>query len=123
MELDRCLQEADDDWGLALPLYQERRRANAEAIAQLAKENFVEMRDKVGSRTFLAARRLEHALEKALPGRYLSRYEMVSFTTIPYAEVVERSRRQQRAVATGLAAAAAGLALGTILLRRRSVGR
>lgn len=102
VELDRCLTETDDDWGLALPLYQERRRANADAIAGLAADNFVEMRDKVGSRAFLAMRRLEHALEKSLPGAYRSRYEMVSFTTIPYAEVVQRSRQQQRAVAIAL---------------------
>jgi kynurenine 3-monooxygenase len=109
VELDRCLAEVGDDWTLALPMYQERRRHNAEAIAQLAKENFVEMRDKVGSRSFLLAKRLEHGLEKVLPGRYLSRYEMVSFTTIPYAEVIDRAKRQQRAVA----AVAGGLVLAT----------
>jgi kynurenine 3-monooxygenase len=119
VELDQCLSEVGDDWGLALPMYQERRRANAEAIAQLAKENFVEMRDKVGSRAFLIAKRLEHGLEKALPGTYLSRYEMVSFTTIPYAQVIERSKRQQRllAVAAGGAVLAAAT-LATAVLRR-----
>ena len=123
VELDRCLSEVDDDWTLALPMYQERRRHNAEAIAQLAKENFIEMRDKVGSKAFLASKKLEHAVEKALPGRYLSRYEMVSFTTIPYAEVIERSRRQQRAVAVAggvLAAAAALVAMAAV--RRGSGG-
>ena len=50
-------------------------------------KNFVEMRDKVASPTFQTFRKVEHALERALPGRYVSRYEMVSFTTIPYAEV------------------------------------
>jgi kynurenine 3-monooxygenase len=112
VELDRCLAEVGDDWSLALPMYQERRRHNAEAIAQLAKENFVEMRDKVGSRTFLLTKKLEHGLEKVLPGTYLSRYEMVSFTTIPYAEVIERAKLQQRAVA----AAAGGIVLGAAVL-------
>jgi kynurenine 3-monooxygenase len=119
VELDRCLAEVGDDWALALPMYQERRRVNAEAIAQLAKENFVEMRDKVGSKTFLATRKLEHALEKLLPGTYLSRYEMVSFTTIPYSEVIERSRNQQRllAVATGGAVLAMATFATTVLRR------
>jgi kynurenine 3-monooxygenase len=112
VELDRCLDLADDDWSLALPMFQERRRVNAEAIAQLAEENFAEMRDRVGSRAFLALKRLEHALEKLLPGAYRSRYEMISFTTIPYAEVVERSRRQQRAV--NLAAGALALTIGSL---------
>ncbi len=117
VELDRCLAEVGDDWTLALPMYQERRRANAEAIAQLAKENFIEMRDKVGSRSFLLARRLEHGIEKVLPGTYLSRYEMVSFTTIPYAEVMERARKQQRILAVaagGAVLAVAALATGVI---------
>lgn len=120
VELDRCLAEVDDDWTLALPMYQERRRANAEAIAQLAKDNFVEMRDKVGSRAFRAATRLEHQLERVLPGRYLSRYEMVSFTTIPYADVVVRARRQHRVVAVGLGVLAVGVtALAIRALQRR----
>ena len=120
VELDRCLAEVDDDWTLALPMYQERRRANAAAIAQLAKDNFVEMRDKVGSRAFRAATRLEHQLERMLPGRYLSRYEMVSFTTIPYADVVVRARRQHRVVAVGLGVLALGVtALAIRALQRR----
>lgn len=122
VELDRCLAEVGDDWTLALPMYQERRRANAEAIAQLARENFIEMRDKVGSRSFLLARKLEHGLEKVLPGTYLSRYEMVSFTTIPYAEVMERARKQQRV----LVMATAGLTVGLIALNvavARRLGR
>ena len=114
VELDACLAETDDDWSLALPLYQQRRRVNSEAIAWLAKENFIEMRDKVNSPVFKAARSAEHALERALPGKYLSRYEMVSFTTIPYSEVIRRSSAQHRTVGLALAgvgaAAAAGLA-------------
>ena len=122
VELDRCLAEVDDDWTLALPMYQERRRANAEAIAQLAKDNFVEMRDKVGSRAFRAATRLEHQLERMLPGRYLSRYEMVSFTTIPYADVVVRARRQHRVVAVGLGVLALGVAAVAVRALQRRPG-
>ena len=121
VELDRCLDQSGEDWSIALPMYQQRRRVNAEAIAHLAEENFVEMRDKVGSRAFLISKKLEHGLEKALPGIYLSRYEMVSFTTIPYAEVMERARRQQRAVRLALGAVAVGATtLAVAALRRRS---
>jgi kynurenine 3-monooxygenase len=122
VELDRCLSEVADDWTLALPMYQERRRANAEAIAQLAKENFVEMRDKVGSQAFLARKKVEHALEKLLPGTYLSRYEMVSFTTIPYAEVIERTKKQQRLVAVAAGGAVLAVAAGATALLRRITG-
>lgn len=117
VELDRCLDQSDDDWGLALPLYQQRRQPNGEAIAALAQENFIEMRDKVASPVFRATRSIEHALERLLPGRYQSRYEMVSFTTIPYAEVIERDRRQRStalATAVGVGAVAVGTAIGII---------
>jgi len=122
VELDRCLGEVADDWTLALPMYQERRRVNAEAIAMLAKENFVEMRDKVGSKAFLATKKLEHGLEKALPGTYLSRYEMVSFTTIPYAEVVRRSKSQQRVMAAAAGGAVLAIAVAATAVARRVTG-
>lgn len=117
VELDRCLEETGDDWALALPMYQQRRQVNAEAIALMAQENFIEMRDKVASPTFRASKKVEHALERALPGKYMSRYEMVSFTTIPYAEVIERDKRQRGTLIAGAAAAgavAAGAALGIL---------
>ncbi|MER7458363.1 NAD(P)/FAD-dependent oxidoreductase [Micromonospora sp. NPDC126480] len=121
VELDRCLDECADDWSAALPLYQRRRQDNAEAIAQMALANFVEMRDKVASPLFQLGRRVEHALERALPGRYVSRYEMVSFSTTPYAEVRRRVRRQHRtvgAVAAGAVLLLAG-AVGSVLGGRR----
>jgi kynurenine 3-monooxygenase len=92
VELDRCLDATGDTWPEALELYQRRRKENTDAIAEMALENFVEMRDKVGSRVFLWRKRVEHALERALPGRYMSRYEMVSFTTVPYAQIRRRNR-------------------------------
>lgn len=115
VELDRCLDETDDDWARALPLFQERRQANSEAIAQMALANFVEMRDKVASPVYQAQKKLEHVLERALPGRYVSRYELVSFTTTPYAQVQRRVRRQQRIL--GAAIGGATLLAGAALAR------
>ncbi|MET8202997.1 FAD-dependent oxidoreductase [Micromonospora taraxaci] len=121
VELDRCLDECADDWAAALPLFQRRRRENAEAIATMALTNFVEMRDKVASPVFQARRRLEHALERALPGRYVSQYELVSFSTTPYAEVRRRVRRQHRVLGAVVAGAAVLLvgAIGAALSRGR----
>ncbi|MFU8873555.1 FAD-dependent oxidoreductase [Micromonospora sp. SL4-19] len=113
VELDRCLDECDDEWSAALPLFQHRRQANAEAIAQMALTNFVEMRDKVASPVFQTRKRIEHALERALPDRYVSQYELVSFSTTPYAQVRRRVRRQYQvlgAVAAGAVALLAGAA-------------
>ncbi|GAA0824852.1 NAD(P)/FAD-dependent oxidoreductase [Streptosporangium amethystogenes subsp. fukuiense] len=121
VELDRCLQETGDDFPEALARYGARRKEHADTIAELALANFVEMRDKVASRTFLLGKRVEHGLERLLPGRYTSRYELVSFSTVPYAEIQPRISRQRRAVAAGAlgALAVAGLAVSAIRALRR----
>lgn len=122
VELDRCLDECADDWSAALPLFHHRRQANAEAIARMALANFVEMRDRVASPLFQLGRRVEQTLERALPGRYVSRYELVSFSTTPYAQVRRRVRRQHQllgAVAGGAAALLAGVVAAAFRRGRR----
>jgi kynurenine 3-monooxygenase len=118
VELDRCLDDTGDTWKLALPLFEARRRENTDAIARMALANFVEMRDKVASPVFQFGKKVEHALERALPGRYVSRYELVSFSTIPYAQVQRRVRRQHQALGAALAGAGA-LLLGALAAATR----
>ena len=118
VELDRCLAETGDDWTVALPRYAERRKPNADAIAELALDNFVEMRDKVGSAAFRVGKRVEHAVERLVPDRVESLYELVSFTTVPYAEARERAAAQRRFPANVAALGAAGVALATKPLKR-----
>ncbi|WP_329002567.1 FAD-dependent monooxygenase [Kribbella sp. NBC_00709] len=115
VELDRCLDDTGGSWARALPLFEARRRENTEAIAEMALANFVEMRDKVASPVFRLQKQVEHALERALPGRYVSRYELVSFSTTPYAEVRRRVHRQHQL----LAATAVALGAGFLAITRR----
>jgi kynurenine 3-monooxygenase len=105
--LDRCLDEADGNWPRAMALFEQRRHEHTDAIAEMALGNFVEMRDKVNSPVYKARKKVEHALERVLPGMYVSQYELVSFSTVPYADVRRRVRRQQLAVGGLLAAAVA----------------
>jgi len=122
LEIDQCLDETNDDWPAALQLYQRRRKPNADAIADMALDNFIEMKDRVGSRVFRMRSALQHALERRLGDRYVSRYEMVSFTTTPYAAIAARLHRQNVALAgAAVGAAAVVLAVGTAV--RRSTGR
>ncbi|MDX6494583.1 MAG: kynurenine 3-monooxygenase, partial [Gaiellales bacterium] len=119
IEIDRCLSETAGDWAPALAAYEQRRKANCDTIAELALDNFVEMRDRVSSPLFRAKTAAQHALERRLPGRYVSRYELVSFTTLPYAEIPGRIRRQNLAAAAVAAALAAAAVTLARLVRRR----
>ncbi|HEX4666028.1 MAG TPA: NAD(P)/FAD-dependent oxidoreductase [Chthoniobacterales bacterium] len=95
---DECLAESPNDRKRAFTEYFVRRKENADALADLAVHNFIEMRDKTASRAFRAKKKLDHLLEGLLPGRYLPLYTMVSFTRIPYAEAARRARLQDRVV-------------------------
>src|SRR5947207_4836699 len=100
--LDECLAGFPDDRQRAFAEYFQRRKVNADALADLALENFIEMRDKTASRAFRAKKKLDHLLEAALPGVYLPLYTMVTFTRIPYAQAARRARLQDRIVYTAL---------------------
>ena len=96
--LDECLETFSDNRGRAFAEYFHRRKGNVDALADLAIGNFVEMRDKTASKTFRAKKKLDHALEAALPGIYLPLYTMVTFTRIPYARAAKRAHVQDRIV-------------------------
>ncbi|PYL66823.1 MAG: kynurenine 3-monooxygenase, partial [Verrucomicrobia bacterium] len=96
--LDECLEKFANDRESAFAEYFSRRKGNADALADLALGNFIEMRDKTASRTFRAKKRLDHLLEAALPGVYLPLYTMVTFSRIPYAQAARRARLQDRII-------------------------
>jgi kynurenine 3-monooxygenase len=96
--LDECLEKFPNNRERVFAEYFSRRKENADALADLAIGNFVEMRDKTASRTFRAKKKLDHFLEAALPGMYLPLYTMVTFTRVPYAQAARRARLQDRIV-------------------------
>ena len=92
--LDDCLARFPNNRARAFGEYFLRRKENADALAALAVDNFIEMRDKTASRVFRAKKKIDHSLEALLPGIYLPLYTMVTFTRIPYASAARRARRQ-----------------------------
>ncbi|MDQ7994793.1 MAG: NAD(P)/FAD-dependent oxidoreductase [Luteibacter sp.] len=70
------------------------RKPNADAIARMALENYVEMRDKVADPVFLRKRELGALLTERCPTHYLPRYRMVTFTHLPYRYALERGQAQ-----------------------------
>ena len=95
--LDECLEKFAD-WEVALDEYQKSRKTNADAIADLAIQNFVEMRDKVGDSEFLNYKEIEHRLCELYPDQFKSQYEMVTFTNLPYREALEHGSENTRFV-------------------------
>ena len=116
--LDECLAEFPDNREIAFAEYFARRKENADALADLAVENFIEMRDKTASRAFRGKKKLDHLLERLLPGVYLPLYTMVTFTRIPYAAAARRARRQDCILYAGLIAMAMSILALSILFGR-----
>jgi kynurenine 3-monooxygenase len=117
--LDECLEQFPANRERAFTEYFHRRKENADALADLAIGNFIEMRDKTASKIFRAKKKLDHALEAALPGKYLPLYTMVTFTRMPYSAASRRARLQDRILCTAtIALLSIGILTVAILLGR-----
>jgi kynurenine 3-monooxygenase len=98
--LMECLKKFAPDFEAAFAEYTRRRKENSDTIADLAIENFLEMRDHVGSPAFLRKKRREQLFHKYLPNWYAPLYSMVTFSRIPYAEARQRFEHQERVINT-----------------------
>ena len=96
VELADLLAAGSDDMAQAFAEFERRRRPNAEAIAAMALENYVEMRDSVADPAFLLRRELGRVLAERHPDRFVPRYSMVTFTRMPYAQAFARGAAQDR---------------------------
>jgi len=94
-EFGELLDQHGNDWSKLFDTFQKQRKPNAEAIADMALENFIEMRDHVGNTEFLFRKKVEHLLGRTFPS-YKARYECVSFSRIPYKEAYELGERNDK---------------------------
>jgi kynurenine 3-monooxygenase len=122
-ELDALLAATDDREEL-FTRFEESRRPNTTAIAQMALENYLEMRDAVLDAGFVRRKALAMALERRFPERFIPRYSMVMFhPEIPYAEAQRRGVLQEQLLheldRAGGGDAAADSALAERLIRER----
>ena len=92
---DRCLGDPDRPWNEIFTQFEKRRRPDTDAIADMALENYVEMRSTVREPKFQLKKDLSFRLEERHPGRFIPRYSMVMFHTIPYAEAKRRGAIQE----------------------------
>lgn len=94
-ELDDIIGSHYPDWNTIMEKYQDARIVNANAIADLACKNFVEMRDLVGRSEFLHFKHIEHDLAELYPDLFKSQYSLVSFTTTPYSQALAQGFRNE----------------------------
>jgi kynurenine 3-monooxygenase len=84
------------DWARVFREFEEERKVNTDAIADMAIENFAEMRDRVADSRFLFRKKVELALEAKYPRLFVPKYAMVTFHRIPYSVALTRGAVQDR---------------------------
>lgn len=84
-----------DDVAVAFAAFEALRKPDADAIQQMALDNYIEMRDKVDDAEFLLQRELELALQARHPERFIPHYAMVTFMRIRYSLALQRSEIQR----------------------------
>ncbi|MDC8011714.1 FAD-dependent oxidoreductase [Tahibacter soli] len=90
VELAELMEGGIADPAAVFAEFERRRKPNADAIAAMALDNYVEMRDRVDDADFLLRRALERTLAARHPGRFVPRYWMVTFSRLPYAVAYAR---------------------------------
>ena len=83
------------DWARVFREFENERKVNTDAIADMAIENFTEMRDRVADARFLFRKKVELALEAKYPGFFVPKYAMVTFHRIPYSVALARGKVQE----------------------------
>jgi len=95
--LSECLSRYDGmniHWQGLFREFEDLRKENCDAIADLAVENFVEMRDLVANPDFLLKKKAEIALQERFPEHFIPKYSMVTFHRIPYSVALSRGITQ-----------------------------
>lgn len=94
--LNGLIDKHNEDWDLILGEYQTLRKPDADAIAELALNNFVEMRDKVADPKFLLQKKIEAAFSKKYPDKWTPAYSQVTFSPqIRYSDALKNSIKQE----------------------------
>lgn len=94
--LDSFIENSDKDISDLMELFSQNRIPDANAIAAMAYENFIEMRDKVADPQFLLRKKIEKWIAETYPENYLPKYSMVSFSNVPYREALEAGKKQDK---------------------------
>jgi kynurenine 3-monooxygenase len=90
---DNMIDAYGNDWTKVFDEYQKERKPNADAIADLAVQNYYEMADKVGDKHFLHKKHIEHDLTELYPDKFKSQYELTTFCLTGYRYALEQGQK------------------------------
>ncbi len=94
--LNQLMDKHGDDWTSLLQEFQKLRKSDGDAIADLAVNNFTEMRDKVADPAFLLQKKIEAGLHDKYPEQWVPAYSQVTFSPhIRYSEALQRGQMQE----------------------------
>lgn len=94
--LNQLMDKHGDDWENLLEEFQTLRKPDADAIADLAVNNFIEMREKVADAKFLLQKKIEAHLHDKYPDKWIPAYSQVTFSPhIRYSEALQRGQMQE----------------------------
>lgn len=117
LKLTESLELHPDDPEAAFARYYEHRKPNTDALAEMSRRNFSELRDTVRSPVVRVEKAFDMVLERLSRDRWMPLHAMVTNTTMPYALAQRRATRQHR-VLRGATLTAAAAVLATLLRRR-----
>ena len=97
--LAELLDRNGAQWARVFEEFEAARKVNTDAIADMAIENFAEMRDRVADPRFLFKKKLELAMEAKYPRLFVPKYSMVTFHRVPYSTAMARGGVQDKILA------------------------
>ena len=116
--LANLMGQNENDWEIIFKDFSSTQVENGHAIANMAIENYLEMRDHVNDPEYKKRRNVELKLERMFPGQFIPRYSMVSFHKIPYAEVYQQGEKQFKIISDVLMADPSGLSIDKAMVEK-----
>jgi kynurenine 3-monooxygenase len=94
--LDSLIDQYPENWEMIFEHYQQLRKPDADAIADMAIGNFIEMRDKTADPKFLLQKKIEARFSDKYPDKWVPMYSMVTFSPhIRYSEAYQKGMQQE----------------------------
>lgn len=96
VELIKAMDQGpDQSWDTFFRAYTAKRKPNTDAIATMAIDNFLEMRDKLGDERFLLQKEIARRLATRFPDQFVSQYSLVAFSNVPYTQALACGTAQE----------------------------